>query len=184
MLALLVINSDFFWNAKLPTLKSILSLLFLKEPNPSCFSWTAKPLTASSHIPLDLSNAELLIAPNAYYYSTPLWLGPWASLSLECLCSLPTWLVPIYSKHLIQNYYLLCWVFPDSSACLKQFWYRTSGFVSVYNIALLLYVNYRSRVRVIFLPLHCISLGSQIHVIFYFCISRTLHSAQYTFSCL
>lgn len=119
-----------------------------------------------------------------YYCSTPLWLGPWASLSLECLCSLPTWLVPIYSKHLIQNYYLLCWVFPDSSACLKQFWYRTSGFVSVYNIALLVYVNYCSRVRVIFLLFHCITLGSQIHVIFYFCISRTLHSAQYTFSCL
>ena len=34
MLVLLVINSDFFRNAKLPTLKSILSFLFLKEQKP------------------------------------------------------------------------------------------------------------------------------------------------------
>ena len=132
----------------------------------------------SSHIPLYLSNAELLAAPNTYECPMPLWLGIWASLSLQCLCSLLTWWIPIYSQHLIHNYYLLCWVFPDSTVCQKQFLYKSSGFVSICNIACTLYASYCSCVSVIFLLLHWIILGSQIHIIFYLCILSVLHSCS------
>lgn len=124
-------------------------------------------------------------APNTYECPMPLWLGTWASLSLECLCSLLTWWISIYSQHLIHNYHLLCWVFPDSTVCPKQFLHKSSGFVSIYNIACTLYANYCSCVSVIFHLLHWIILGSQIHFIFYLCILSTLHSCSiYIKSCV
>lgn len=123
------------------------------------------PLWLISH-PTVPEQCGTTAAPNTYECPMPLWLGTWASLSLECLCSLLTWWISVYSQHLIHNYHLLCWVFPDSTVCPKQFLHKSSGFDSIYNIACTLYANYCFMCVCNFHLLHWIILGSQIHFIF------------------